>query len=150
MLSKVEPPCRTCTIGRHYLWRKEAMSNDGSMGLDEIVFDASNLYREERITDLKAGVLRQLVPIKDDGTVDEERPVLLSGQTQVMSQAGPLPLDFALEATAIADAIKEFGVKKALEKLAEEMWEYERQQASRIVVPGRGPEGADKKNKIIL
>ena len=84
------------------------MSNDGSMGLDEIVFDASNLYREERITDLKAGVLRQLVPIKDDGTVDEERPVLLGGQTQVMSQAGPLPLDFALEATTIADAIKEF------------------------------------------
>ena len=127
------------------------MSHDGSMGLDEIVFDASNLYREERITDLKAGVLRQLVPIKDDGSVDESRPVLLSGQTQVMSQAGPLPLDFALEATTISDAIKEFpgAVKKALEKLAEEMREYERQQASRIVVPGRGPDGADK-NKIIL
>jgi len=127
------------------------MSNDGSMGLDEIVFDAANLYREERITDLKAGVLRQLVPIKDDGSVDESRKVLLSGQTQVMSQAGPLPLDFPLEATTIGDAIKEFpeAVKKALEKLAEEMREYERQQASRIVVPGRGPDGADK-NKIIL
>ena len=127
------------------------MSNEGSMGLDEIVFDGTNLYREERITDLKAGVLRQLIPIKDDGSVDEGRPVLLSGQTQVMSQAGPLPLDFPLEATTISAALAEFpgAVKKALENLAEEMREYERQQASRIVVPGRGPDGADK-NKIIV
>ena len=127
------------------------MSNEGSRGLDEIVFDGTNLYREERITDLKAGVLRQLIPIKDDGSVDEGRPVLLSGQTQVMSQAGPLPLDFPLEATTISAALEEFpgAVKKALEKLAEEMREYERQQASRIVVPGRGPDGADK-NKIIV
>ena len=96
-------------------------------------------------------MLRQLIPIKDDGSVDEGRPVLLSGQTQVMSQAGPLPLDFPLEATTISAALEEFpgAVKKALEKLAEEMREYERQQASRIVVPGRGPDGADK-NKIIV
>ena len=39
----------------------------------EIQMDAANLYREESYTDLKAGSLRKLVPVKADGTDDPAR-----------------------------------------------------------------------------
>ena len=105
------------------------MSNDGSMGPTKSS-SMQTTFTEKSANRPQSWCIAPLVPIKDDGSVDESRPVLLSGQTQVMSQAGPLPLDFALEATTISDAIKEFpgAVKKALEKLAEEMREHERQQ----------------------
>ena len=62
--------------------------------LPEIQLDANALYREEVFTDRKAGTLRRLVPITADGKDDPGRDVLYSGQTQLLTPGGVLPLMF--------------------------------------------------------
>ena len=59
--------------------------------LPEIKLDATQLYREEIFTDRKAGTLRRLMPVLADGNTDASRPVLYSGQTQLLTPAGVLP-----------------------------------------------------------
>ncbi len=105
--------------------------------------DRDNLYREEVFTDLKLGSLRQLSPVKPDGSEDPSREVMFLGQTQVMSQAGPLPVSCHIEATSLADAIDMFpqAVQEAVERLIEEVKELQRQEASQILVPGVDPGG---------
>ena len=108
--------------------------------LPEIKLDATQLYREEIFTDRKAGTLRRLVPVLPDGNEDPARPVLYSGQTQLLTPAGVLPLAFELEATSLEDACAKFpeAVKIAIEQAIEEAREMRREQASRIVVPEAG------------
>jgi hypothetical protein len=108
--------------------------------LPEIKLDPTQLYREEIFTDRKAGTLRRLTPIKSDGSEDGSRPVLYSGQTQLLTPAGVLPLAFELEATSIEDACAKFpdAVKIAIEQAIEEAREMRREAASRIVVPDAG------------
>lgn len=105
--------------------------------------DRENLYREEVFTDLKLGSLRQLSPVKPDGSADPAREVMYLGQTQVMSQAGPLPVSCQIEATTLDDAIDKFpqAVQEAVERLIEEVKELQRQEASQILVPGLDPTG---------
>ncbi len=69
--------------------------------LPEIKLDVTQLYREEIFTDRKAGTLRRLVPVKSDGSDDTSRTVLYSGQTQLLTPAGVLPLAFELEAASL-------------------------------------------------
>lgn len=111
-------------------------------GIDTLDFtlDSNNLYREELITDGKAGALRRMTPITADGSDDPSRPVLFQGQAQVYTQAGPLPLNFELPVTTLAEAVAQFGpeAKKALEETLKELQELRRQQASSLVVPGAG------------
>ena len=111
--------------------------------LPEIKLDASQLYREEIFTDRKAGTLRRLVPVKSDGSDDASRPTLYSGQTQLLTPAGVLPLAFELEATSLEDACNKFpdAVKIAIEQAIEEAREMRREAASRIVVPDGGGMG---------
>jgi len=108
--------------------------------LPEIKLDASSLYREEIITDRKAGTLRRLTPIKLDGTADASRAVLFSGQTQLLTPAGVLPLVFDIEAGTLEEALRKFpeAVKLALDEAIEEAREMRREAASRIVVPEVG------------
>ena len=105
--------------------------------LPEIKLDISQLYREEIFTDRKAGTLRRLYPVLADGNTDASRPVLYSGQTQLLTPAGVLPLAFELEATSLEDACNKFpdAVKVAIEQAIEEAREMRREAASRIVVP---------------
>ena len=67
-------------------------------------------------------------------------PVLYSGQTQLLTPTGVLPLGFEIEASSLQDAIQKFpeAVKEALEQAIEEAREYRRESASRIVVPDVG------------
>jgi len=111
--------------------------------LPEIKLDATQLYREEIFTDRKAGTLRRLVPVKSDGSDDTSRAVLYSGQTQLLTPAGVLPLAFELEATSLEDACAKFpdAVKIAIEQAIEEAREMRREAASRIVVPDAGGMG---------
>jgi hypothetical protein len=111
--------------------------------LPEIKLDATQLYREEIFTDRKAGTLRRLVPVLPDGSDDSARPVLYSGQTQLLTPAGVLPLAFELEAASLEDACAKFpeAVKIAIEQAIEEAREMRREQASRIVVPDAGGMG---------
>jgi hypothetical protein len=112
----------------------------GEQQLPEIKLDPKDLYREEIFTDRKAGTLRRLVPVKTDGSEDTTRAVLYSGQTQLLTPAGVLPLSFELEAASIEDACAKFpdAVKVAIEQAIEEAREMRREAASRIVVPGTG------------
>ena len=112
----------------------------GEQQLPEIKLDPKDLYREEIFTDRKAGTLRRLVPVKTDGSEDTTRTVLYSGQTQLLTPAGVLPLSFELEAASIEDACAKFpdAVKVAIEQAIEEAREMRREAASRIVVPGTG------------
>lgn len=111
--------------------------------LPEIKLDVSQLYREEIFTDRKAGTLRRLVPVLADGSTDPARPVLYSGQTQLLTPAGVLPLAFELEAASLEDACGKFpdAVKVAIEQAIEEAREMRREAASRIVVPDAGGMG---------
>jgi hypothetical protein len=111
--------------------------------IPEIKLDSSQLYREEIFTDRKAGTLRRLVPVLVDGNTDASRPVLYSGQTQLLTPAGVLPLAFELEAASLEDACSKFpdAVKTAIEQAIEEAREMRREAASRIVVPEAGGMG---------
>ena len=66
--------------------------------------------------------------------------MLFSGQTQLLTPAGVLPLGFEIEARTLEEALKKFpeGVKAALEQAIDEARELRREAASRIVVPEVG------------
>lgn len=108
--------------------------------LPDISLDRTSLYREEIFTDRRAGTLRRLTPVSADGAPDGARPVLFSGQTQLLTPAGILPLAFDIEARTLDEAIAKFpdAVKVALEQAIEEAREIRREAASRIVVPEVG------------
>ena len=106
----------------------------------DIQMDAANLYREESYTDLKAGSLRKLVPVKADGTDDPARAPIYTAATQVMTPGGVLPLSGEVEgAKSLAEAVAGFPatIKQAIADLREEMAAMQRERASQIVVPGR-------------
>ena len=94
-------------------------------------------------TDNAVGTLRRLTPVTDTGENDPTRSEQFIGATQVLTNAGPLPLSFEIPADSLAAAAEAFGegAKQAFEKTMEELKEMQRQQASSIVVPGQG--GAD-------
>ena len=109
-------------------------------GLPDIQLDGAGLYREDIFTDRKAGTIRRLVPVTREGATDPTRAVLFSGQTQLLTPSGVLPLGFEIEASSLEDAINKFpaAVKEALEQAIEEAREFRRESASRIVVPDVG------------
>jgi hypothetical protein len=113
--------------------------------LPDVRLDPTAMYREEIFTDRRAGTIRRLTPITIDGSTDTSRPLLFSGQTQLLTPAGVLPLVFEIEAATLEEALEKFpeGVKVALEQAIEEAREMRRESASRIVVPevGAGPMG---------
>lgn len=119
------------------------MANRPPQQADSMSVDVDNLYREESYTDLRAASVRVLIPVKVDGSADPARPTHYIGDTTLMTQMGPLPVQFPLEADNLADALAKFpdGVREAIERLQERAKEMAREEASRIVVPGKAPGG---------
>jgi hypothetical protein len=111
--------------------------------LPDVRLDPAAMYREEIFTDRRAGTIRRLTPVTLKGEVDSARPVLFSGQTQLLTPAGVLPLVFEIEATTLEEALQKFpdGVKVALEQAIDEAREMRREAATRIVVPEVGGGG---------
>ncbi len=109
-------------------------------GIPEIQIDRAGLYREDIFTDRKAGTIRRLIPVTANGDADDSRPTLYSGQTQLLTPTGVLPLGFEIDAVSLDDAISKFpgAVKEAVEQAIEEAREYRREASSRIVVPDVG------------
>ena len=109
----------------------------------EISVDPDSLYREEIFTDLRVATIRRLTPIRPDGSEDTSREVIFVAQTTLMSQSGPLPVQCPVEATSLQEAMERFpdAVNQAVERMIEEAREIQRQEASRIVVPGRDTGG---------
>ena len=114
--------------------------------LGEIAVDQDNLYREETFTDLKVASIRRLTPVTADGSPDASRPTLYQGQTQLMSQMGPLPVSCAIEATSMQEALDKFpeAIAAAVERMIEEARQAQREEASRIIVPGQPPPGGGR------
>lgn len=102
--------------------------------------DASDLWREDVVTDRKIGTIRMLQPIRADGSADPARATVYAGEAQMMTNMGPLPINFEIEARSLADAVAGYGAaaQAAMERTARELQEMRRQQASSIVVPGAG------------
>ena len=114
--------------------------------LSEIKLDERNLYKEETITDLRVGSIKQLTPVTKTGARDVVRPMIFIGETQLMSQMGPLPVQARIEAENLETAIERFpaAVQAAVEVMIDEVKELQRKEMSRIVVPG-----ADTTSKIL-
>ncbi|MAI79865.1 MAG: cytoplasmic protein [Deltaproteobacteria bacterium] len=113
----------------------------------DIEVDRDNLYREESFSDLKVASIRRLTPVLIDGSDDPNRATIFIGETTLMSQRGPLPVQAPIEATSLSDAFDKFpeAVNVAVEQLIEQAKEMQRQEASRIVVPGsQGPGGGGR------
>jgi hypothetical protein len=106
----------------------------------EIKVDLDNLYREEIFTDMKVATLRRLTPVKSDGSVDAARKTIFVGQTQVMTRAGMLPVEFGIEAQSIDEAAGKFpqAVQEAVEEMIDEARRMQREQASSLIIPGGG------------
>jgi len=120
------------------------VSDEPAVG--EIDVDKTNLYREEVVTDLKVASIRVLTPIREDGSPDPDRATRYVAETTLMSQRGPLPVQAPIEAASLADAFEKFpeAVNQAVDTLIEQAREIQRQEASRIVVPGQQPPGGSR------
>lgn len=114
------------------------MTDPQTQPLSEIKLDDTNLYKEEVFTDLRVGSLKQLTPVTKEGDRDLSRPIVFIGETQLMSQVGPLPVQTQIEAENLQAAIGRFpvAIQAAVETMIEEVKEHQRKEMSRIVVPG--------------
>lgn len=107
----------------------------------DLKLDENNLYKEESFTDLKTGAVRRLTPVKEDGTRDESREPIFMAQTQLMSPNGPLPVSCMIEGVVtLSEAVGKFPgvVKKEVEKIIELAQKAQKEESSRIIVPGQG------------
>ena len=101
--------------------------------------DVNSLYREEVITDRKLGVIRCMIPLTPEGATDPARAVLYLGQAEIMTNMGPVPINFEIEAKTLAEAVSGFAAaaQQGIEKTMQQIQEMRRQQASQLVVaPG--------------
>jgi hypothetical protein len=123
--------------------RRRTVSEVERSPVAEISVDPDSLYREEIFTDLRVATIRRLTPIRPDGSEDTSRAVMFVAQTTLLSQSGPLPVQCPIEATSLQEAMEGFpgAVNQAVERMIEEAREIQRQEASRIVVPGRDTGG---------
>ena len=119
------------------------MTDEKRTSAAELTVDTENLHREEVFTDLRAASIRRLTPVKADGSTDSGRDVVYIGETNIMTQMGPLPVQFPIEAKSLDDAFNQVaeGVKGAVERLNERAKELVREESSRIVVPSSAPPG---------
>ena len=111
--------------------------------LPDIRIDGDSLYREEQLSDFKAGSIRRLIPVNIDGEEDSSREPRFVGQASLMTQAGALPLSFELDAKDLKGAVEAFpaAARQSLQETIEEMERLRREQASSIMVPGQGQGG---------
>lgn len=108
--------------------------------------DKNNLYREEAITDLKVASIRRMIPVTIDGKDDPSRTPIYFGHTQIITPQGPLPLQARLMANTLAEAIDAFPqamesemaqVVEQIRKMQQAEAQKQKQDDSRIIVPGR-------------
>ena len=105
--------------------------------------EPAELYREEVITDRKVGLIRMMVPIRIDGSIDPSRQTLFTGEAQMLTSMGALPISFDIEADTLAEAVAGYGSAANLgfERAVRELQDMRRQQASSLVLPQQGGAG---------
>jgi len=111
--------------------------------LKEMRMAPDALYREEVFTDQRVGAIRRLIPVKADGSPDGARSVLYTGQAQLYTPAGALPLSFEIEAGSLEEAVRKFAAaaQASVEQTLLELEDLRREAASSIVIPQDGVGG---------
>ncbi len=106
----------------------------------DIQMHPEQLYQEEVFTDRSVGTIQRLTPVTRDGGPDQTRPVIYTGQTQILTPMGTLPISFEIEAKSLKEAADKFGdgAKTAIEQTMKRLEELRREAASSIVIPGGG------------
>jgi hypothetical protein len=110
----------------------------------DATMDASALYREEIVTDRKVGTIRMMVPILASGAPDPARATVYTGEAQIMTNMGALPVSFDIEAATLAEAVAQYGeaAKTGIERTMRELQEMRRQASSGLIVPPPGAASA--------
>lgn len=108
--------------------------------LDEMKMDVANLYQEEVFTDRRVGSLLRLTPVTPAGGRDSTREVVFVGQTQILTQAGALPLSFEIPGQNLDEACANFAAAadKAVNDTMERLKELRREAAAGLIVPEGG------------
>jgi hypothetical protein len=116
------------------------MADPSGGRMPEVTMDADALYREEIYTDRSAGTMRVLNPVTRNGAPDPARPTLYVGEAQLMTNMGPLPIAFEIDAANFGDAVAGYGAaaKEGIERTMRELQELRRQSQSSLIVPGAG------------
>ncbi len=106
----------------------------------EAALDPNGLYREEIYTDRLVGTLRVLVPVTANGAPDASRPTVYTGEAQLLTNMGPVPIGFDIEAKSLAEAVANYAAasKEGIERTMRELQEMRRQASSSIVIPQGG------------
>ena len=102
--------------------------------------DPNALYREEIYTDRAMGLLRVMHPVSSDGKPDASRPTIYTGEAQLMTNVGPLPIAFDVPGATLAEAVANYGeaAKEGVAHAMHEIAEMRRQQSSSLVIPQAG------------
>ena len=116
------------------------MNSANGSKITDIKINPDNLYREETFTDLTFATIRYLTPVKIDGSPDESREPIFTGMAQLMSPNGPIPVQCVIEgAKNLSEAAAKLpeAIEKSVQEMIAEAKEMQRQEASRIVLPGQ-------------
>ena len=82
----------------------------------EAQMDAKALYQEEVFTDRRVGAIRRLTPVTPEGQPDTARPTLFLGQAEIMTNMGPVPINFVPTQPACLTTRCDEAVHKAVEQ----------------------------------
>jgi hypothetical protein len=79
--------------------------------------------------------------VTSEGATDLGRKMVFIGEAQIVTQVGPLPVSFEIDAPNLGAAVAGYGAaaKAGVERTIQQLQELRRQQASSIIVPGSDP-----------
>ena len=108
--------------------------------LPDINMEEDNLYEQTTYTDRKMGSILKLIPINKDGSRDDSRKIIFIGQTQLLTPAGALPINFQMPENSLESSVDQFGeyASKALEEAMKKLEDMRKESESSIIVPNAG------------
>jgi hypothetical protein len=116
------------------------MAIDPGARTGQPTMDATSLYREEIYTDRAVGMLRVLHPVTSAGAPDAARSTVYTGEAQLMTNVGPLPISFDIPGKSLAEAVANYAeaAKEGVAHAMREIAEMRRQASSSLVIPQGG------------
>jgi len=116
------------------------MAIDPGARTGQPTMDGTSLYREEVYTDRAVGMLRVLHPVTSAGAPDSARPTVYTGEAQLMTNVGPLPISFEIPGATLAEAVANYAdaAKEGVAHAMREIAEMRRQASSSLVIPQGG------------
>jgi hypothetical protein len=116
------------------------MAIDPGARTGQPTMDATSLYREEIYTDRAVGMLRVLHPVTSAGAPDAARSTVYTGEAQLMTNVGPLPISFDIPGKTLAEAVANYAeaAKEGVAHAMREIAEMRRQASSSLVIPQGG------------